>query len=296
MQKYDITSKVLFKDYARDFVRLTIKEGDFDIIGEIPTEQPTVQMRMTDAPVRVRVGNKEVIVHTEFQTETSKVPMELRLSEYVGRLIRQYGIPVYVTVIYLGESAGLVDPGGYHYAFDDICSYSLRYQVIRFPEIDGQEILDKKEPVGLLPFSTLMKRPERVTKEEWLRRCTETVLSVEIDPVKKQDYVGSFLVLSSLNYETDQITSLLKEGIIMINFEDFPLIKMFTEKARTEGRAEGHIEGLTKIIEIKFGKEGVQELEEQIRAIQDEKKLFSLIEPAFTSASLDEFKGVLAEV
>ncbi len=151
MRKYDITSKFLFKDYARDFVRLTIKEGDFEIIEEIPTEQPTVQMRMTDAPVKVRVGDKEVIVHTEFQTETSKTPMELRLSEYVGRLIRQHGIPVYVTVIYLGESAGKNDPGGFQYAYDDIFSYSLRYQVIRFPEIDGQEILDKKEPIWTSP-------------------------------------------------------------------------------------------------------------------------------------------------
>jgi len=32
--------------------------------------------------------------------------MELRLSGYVGHLIRQHGIPVYVTVIYLSESAG----------------------------------------------------------------------------------------------------------------------------------------------------------------------------------------------
>ncbi|MBM3241484.1 hypothetical protein FJZ31_34820 [Candidatus Poribacteria bacterium] len=102
---------------------------------------PIVQIRMTDAPVRVRIGAEEVIVHTEFQTETSQVPMELRFAEYVGRLIREYRIPVYVTVIYLGESAGINDPGGYQYAFDNTFSYSLRYQVIRFPEINGQEIL-----------------------------------------------------------------------------------------------------------------------------------------------------------
>jgi len=247
---------------------------------------------MTDAPVRVKVGDKEVIVHTEFQTETSKVPMELRLAEYVGRLIRQYGIPVYVTVIYLGESAGVNDPGGFHYVFDDTFAYSLRYQVIRFPEIDGQDILDKKEPVGLLPFSALMKRPEGTTKEEWLRRCTQTVLSIEMGPVEKQEFVGCFLVLSSHAHEMDLIMSLLKEGIIMIDFEEFPLVKMFTEKARAEER----IRNLTKIIEIQFGKEGLVEVEEQIRAIQDEEKLFTLIEPALTSSSLEDFKRVLVEI
>jgi hypothetical protein len=39
---------------------------------------------MTDAPVRVKIGEEEVIVHTEFQTETSRIPMELRLAEYIG--------------------------------------------------------------------------------------------------------------------------------------------------------------------------------------------------------------------
>ncbi len=63
MQRYDITSKVLFKDYARDFVGLTIKDQEFEIIEKIDTELPIVQMRMTDAPVRVRIGDEEAIVH-----------------------------------------------------------------------------------------------------------------------------------------------------------------------------------------------------------------------------------------
>jgi len=308
MQRYDITSKVLFKDYTRDFVGLTIKDKEFEIIGEIDTELPIVQMRMIDAPVRVKIGEEEAIVHTEFQTETSKVPMELRLAEYVGRLLREHAIPVYVTVIYLGESAGVNDPGGYHYALDDAFSYSLRYQVIRFPEMDGQDILDKKEPVGLLPFSTLMKMPEGVTKEEWLRRCTQTVLSIKMDVERKQEYVASFFVLSSLMHEQEFIMVLLKEERVMIEIEKSSLIKMFTQKAREEGIAEGIEEGiekgitkgymdaLVKIVKTEYGKKGVRELEEPIRAIQDEQKLFALIEPALTSPSLEAFKKVFAEI
>jgi predicted transposase YdaD len=269
---------------------------------------------MTDAPVRVRIGEEDVIVHTEFQTETSQVPMELRLAEYVGLLIREYRIPVYVTVIYLGESAGINDPGGYQYAFDNIFSYSLRYQVIRFPEIDGQEILDRNGPIGLLPFSALMKMPEGVTKEEWLKRCMQTVLTVEMTPEKKKEYVGSFFVLSSLIHDTDLIMFLIKEVGIMIDLEDFPLIREFAKKAREEARAEGLAEGLaegraeglvegraegraddlTKIIGIRFGQTGVQKLEERIRAIRDEQILSTLIESALTSSSLEAFQKALA--
>jgi len=100
MGKYDISSKVLFKDYAEDFVRLTIKDRDFEIIETIPTELPIAEIRFTDAPV------------------------------------------------------------------DDTFWYSLRYQVIRIAEIDGEKILSQKAPLGLLPFSAIMKRPEGVEKEE----------------------------------------------------------------------------------------------------------------------------------
>ena len=62
MGRYDISSKVLFKDYERDFVTLTLKDRDFEIIGTIPTEFPSVQMRMMDAPVKVRIGDEEAIV------------------------------------------------------------------------------------------------------------------------------------------------------------------------------------------------------------------------------------------
>jgi len=99
--------------------------------------------------------------------------MEHRIAEYVGKMIHEYRLPVYVTVIYLGSSAGINDPGGYEYTLGNTFSYSLRYQVLRFAEIDGQEILDKKEPIGLIPFAALMKRPDDVTFEEWLRRCTQ---------------------------------------------------------------------------------------------------------------------------
>ena len=51
MAQYDISSKVLFADYERDFIALTLGTQDFEILGPIPTEFPSVQMRMTDAPM-----------------------------------------------------------------------------------------------------------------------------------------------------------------------------------------------------------------------------------------------------
>ncbi|MBM3239127.1 hypothetical protein FJZ31_22770 [Candidatus Poribacteria bacterium] len=295
MGRYDIGSKVLFKDYERDFVALTLKDRDFEIVGTIPTEFPSVQMRMTDAPVKVRIGDEEAIVYTEFQTETSADPMEYRIAEYVGKIIHEYRLPVYVTVIYLGPSAGINDPGGYEYTLGNTFSYSLRYQVLRFAEMNGQKILDKKEPIGLIPFAALMKRPDDVNFEEWLRQCAQVVLSIPMESdEKKRDYIASFYILSSLVRGMELVTQLLKEERIMIEIEKSPVIKMFTEKTRIEALAEGYTNALMKVIKRQYGEVGLQEFEQQIRTIRDEKKLTTLMEFALNSTSFEQFKKILA--
>jgi hypothetical protein len=92
----------------------------------------------------------------------------------------------------------------------------------------------------------------------------------------------------------------------MIEIEKSPVIKMFTEKARievlAEGRSEGRVEGrveaytdaLVKVIKRQYGKVGLQEFEQQIRTIRDEKKLTTLMEFALDSTSFEKFKKILA--
>lgn len=53
MGKYDISSKVLFEDFVEDFIKLSIRGHDFEIIEAIPTELPVAEIRFTDAPVTV---------------------------------------------------------------------------------------------------------------------------------------------------------------------------------------------------------------------------------------------------
>ncbi|MBI1928098.1 hypothetical protein HYR99_28120 [Candidatus Poribacteria bacterium] len=306
MAQYDITSKVLFQDYKRDFIALTLGEQDFEILGPIPIEFPSVQMRMTDAPMRVRLSDgTEAIVHIEFQTETSADPMEFRIAEYVGRILHEYHLPVYVTVIYLSPSAGGHDPGGYGYNRDDRFAYALRYQVIRIGEIDGQTVLDQKSPIGLIPLAALMKRPPDVSKTAWLDRCVQTVLEIPLESEeKKRDYVASFCVLSNLVYEDALVQALIKEVQLMIDIENSAVIKMFTEKVGIKERAEGSREGevraytdaLLQILQQEFGRRGMQEVEPRIRAIDDEQKLASLITPALQATSVEAFKKALEQV
>ena len=71
----------------------------------------------------------------------------------------------------------------------------IEYQVFRLIEMNGQTILDLK-PVGLIPFTPLMKPPGDVDSEQWLRRCVQTADSIDVP--NRSQYLGSLAVLGNL--------------------------------------------------------------------------------------------------
>ena len=84
----------------------------------------------------------------------------------------------------------------------------------------------------------------------------------------ERDFIACFCILSNLVYEMDLVQKLVKEVQTMIDFENIPLIKMYTEKARLEEREraqeelrEAYTNVLLQIIDQEFGKRGVEELE-----------------------------------
>ncbi|MCE2447537.1 MAG: hypothetical protein J4F35_03840 [Candidatus Latescibacteria bacterium] len=118
MAEFDTISKYLIQRYPADFVRFSFGRDDVEVLDVLDTEQPTVEAHRTDSLLRVRLGGKKVLVHTEFQT-TDRIdpPMPRRMTGYIGRLVEQYGLLVYAIVIYLRPAAGRRDPG--HYSQED---------------------------------------------------------------------------------------------------------------------------------------------------------------------------------
>ena len=102
---------------------------------------------------------------------------------------------MYSNVIYLRPDAGRNDPGKFTQNLERH-NISIEYQVFRLIE-NGQAILDSK-PVGLIPFTPLMKPPADVNTEQWLRRCVQTADSIDIP--NKSEYLGSLAVLGNLVY------------------------------------------------------------------------------------------------
>ena len=187
MAEFDIVSKQLIKDYPVDFVRFTFEQEDIEVLEVIDTEQPTVESRLMDSLIRVRIHGEEALVHNEFQTgDSTNPPMPRRMVGYIGRAIESYGLPIYSNVIYLRPDAGQRDAGqyvqergGYHIV--------IQYKVIRLIEIEGQAVIEQ-ELWGLLPFAPLMKPPQGMVAAQWLRRCVQTADALPLDRTNKSNF------------------------------------------------------------------------------------------------------------
>ncbi|MDE0554251.1 MAG: hypothetical protein OXI24_08565, partial [Candidatus Poribacteria bacterium] len=239
MANFDTASKKTAEISPKDFVDLCFGFQTIDItnIELIQPEQPTVDMRQADVVIKAEIDGKQVIVHFEFQTtDSSEIDMPLRMAGYIVRLIETYGLEVYSNVIYLRPNAGGRDPGQF---VQDIAGHEVltRYKVFRLIEMDGQTILEAK-PMGLLPFTPLMKRPTDVSAEAWLRRCVQTADSLKLE--NKTVYLGTLAVLSSLVYQPETILSIISEETM----ERSSIAEHFAAEALQQGIEQGLEQGI----------------------------------------------------
>ncbi len=178
-QRYNLVVRDPFYAYPDDMLRFLLQEKKFRFVEHLDSELATVEVRTMDILLKVEIDGKPVLIHCEIQTDDSNPNMTRRNVGYMGRCYERYGLPIYSSVIYLRETAGSRDTGGY---IQDIPGYRfiVEYQVIRLSKIEGEPILQAKSP-GLMPFTPLMKTPEGMSEVEWTKRCVEVTKSLDID-------------------------------------------------------------------------------------------------------------------
>ena len=296
MADFDTISKYLIQRYPADFVRFTLGRDDIEVLDALDTEQPTVAARRTDSLLRVRLGGKKVLVHTEFQTtDHTDPPMPRRMAGYIGRLVEQYGLLVYAIVIYLRPTAGRRDPG--HYSQEPPGHRILiEYQVIRLSEQAGQPILESG-PVGLLPFAPLMQPGAGQSPVDWLQACVRAAQAQPLDRSAKADCLAGMSLLSGLVYAPETITAILSQEGIMDLIRESSFAQYLTQQAREEGIEQGIEQGgrefLLEVLALRFQPEEVQQLAARIGAIDDVQRLKQLFRAAVQVPSLEAFRNLL---
>ena len=298
MASFDTASKKQVETNPQDFVDLCFNFGSENttVLEIITPEQPTIEMHQADILIKALRNNREVLVHFEFQTTDSYDPeMPLRMAGYIIRAIEVYGFPVYSNVIYLRPDAGRNDPGKFEQNLERH-HISIEYQVFRLIEMDGQQVLDLK-PAGLIPFTPLMKRPEDVDAEEWLRRCVQTADS--IDTPKKSEYLGSLAVLGNLVYDPQTILNIISEETM----QRPPIVEYLAEEAHQQGIQQGIQQGAQETIReniletlaFRLQPEGAQTFKSDLASIDDLQRLRQLFRAAMQVETPEDFTQALSE-
>ena len=288
MAEFDAISKALIQTYPQDFARFTLAQDDVEVLEVLDTEQPTVETHRMDSLMRVRIDGTEALVHHEFQTTNSThSAMPLRMAGYMGRMLEQYGLPVYSHVIYLRPDAGRHDRGEY---VQDRPSYRvvIQYKVIRLSELDGQAILDGGY-TGLLPFASLMRSPEGLAAAPWLRQCMQRAEALPMAAATKANFLTDLAILSGLVYDYQTIQRIIPEDIMY----ESSVIQHFAEQGIEQGREQVGREFILDVLALRFQPEDVQQLASRIEAIEDVQRLKQLHRAAIQVPNLEAFRHLL---
>lgn len=292
MANVDTITKTHARTHPMDFVNLCFKseQQNVTILEIIAPEQPTIEMHQADMLIKVELDGKEVLVHFEFQTTDSYNPeMALRMAGYIIRTVETYRLPVYSSVIYLRPDAGRNDPG--HYV-QDITQHRIfiEYQVLRLIEMDGEQILDAK-PMGLIPFTPLMKHPPDVSAEDWLRRCVQTADTVEVP--NKPAYLGSLAILSDLVYEPETISNIILEETM----QQPSIVEYLAEEAHQQGVQKGAIEStredILEALALRLQPDTAETFKLTLEGIDDLQRLKQLHRAAVLANTLEDFTQAL---
>ena len=291
MASFDTASKKQIETNPQDFVNLCFKFGltNITVLEVVTPEQPTVEMHQADTLIKALRDGQEVLVHFEFQTTDSYDPeMPLRMAGYIIRAIEVYRLPVYSNVIYLRPDAGNNDPGKFAQNLEGH-NVSIEYQVFRLIEMDGQEILDLK-PVGLIPFTPLMKRPVDMNEDEWLRRCVQTADGIDVP--NKPEYLGSLAVLGNLVYDAQTILEIISEETM----QQPSIVEYVAPQAREQGARETTRKHILEVLTLRLQFDAARIFKPKLEVIEDLQCLEQLHRAAILAESPEDFTQAVERI
>ncbi|RKU18949.1 hypothetical protein C6501_01985 [Candidatus Poribacteria bacterium] len=279
-QNYDNMAKNLFTDYATQISQFVLGVKDVEVLENIDTEQQTIIGQRTDSTKRIRVDNREAILHIELQLrDSTHKPMWARNAAYHGYLVGAHELPVYSNVIYFHPNAGKNDTGIYEYSWRGY-KYTLHYKVIRLINIDGQSVLEMNAP-GVLPFTPLMKPPAGMDIEQWVQECVNATCAAPVDQRTQSDLLYALYLFGGIVYDSELFERLIPEELMQES-------KTYQRQVR-----KITIENTLDLLQDQFHAEAVSAITPALHNINDLQKLKQLHLAAAKVQSIEAFMQLL---
>jgi len=285
-QDYDNMAKKLLTNHATDISQFVLGLDTIEVLENLDTEQQTVVAQRTDSTKRIRINNREAILHIELQLRDSTYkPMWARNAQYQGYLVGKYQLPVYSNVIYFHPSAGRNDTGGYSYRWNGY-EHVNRYKVMRLIEIEGRAVLGMRAP-GLLPFTPLMKPPVGLGLARWVQECVDAARAAPVDGQTQADLLYGIYLFGGIVYDAELLNRLILEELMRES-------KTYQYQMERAAR-ETAIEFILALLERQFSVDAVRALMPALQSITDLQRLKQLHRAAADVPNIEAFAQMLNE-
>ncbi|WP_439630996.1 hypothetical protein [Gemmata sp.] len=279
--KYDASSKWLIETFAAELLRLAGVGPDVTV-RPVPSE--LVQSRqLPDGLIEVTYPNRPrpvlhlIEVNTYSYTATALDLLDDVLLTYLNRRI----VPEVVSLtladrgnVRVAPSARVTSPLG-------STELEGRWRVVNLWELNARDFLPLASP-GFAPWVPLMKidgPPEPV-----LQQCKDAIDAVP-DPVQRENLLGVTQILGGLRFDERLLAALFQPEGKMI--ESPVLEKWFRQR-----EAEKVRNLILKKLEARFGPTPA-EVVAGVRLVTDEARLEALLDAAYASPALDDFRAAL---
>ncbi len=189
--------------------------------------------------------DNKIIFLTEIQAQNLD-DFALRNLEYLVSATRQYNMPVYQVMFYIGQDPlSMKDT----YELNDVLFY--KFKIINFSSLDTNLFLN--QPNIYIKLLSILTKDGKETDA-----LTQTLKAISRMPNQRArvEAINILTTLSNLRKEsTIKINNIIKENNmpIIINPEDTDFYRIGLNKGKAEGKVEGKAETLQKLINVKFG-------------------------------------------
>jgi len=316
MSATDHPLKQLVTAFIFDFARWLLQADILEVTSRNVELHPPSDPIMSDQIFVVKLADgRTVILHIEFQGKQTHRPMQLRLLDYMSRIILTYPDAMLLSVVlYVGKGAGKDDSGEYRVVQPDGKScLEWRYEVVRLWDIDAETLLAMDMP-SLLPLVGQMRIQQ---PEVTFPQVVERLHAVE-DDEERWRLMTAFVALIDDRKKLEMIETLVESDELLL---DTPFLQRIREQASKKALEEGIEKGIEQGIE-KGIEQGIErgsiltlrkmtldalverfnplskvylELQKRIATIDDEQTLHSLFIQMLHATSVEEFQQAVEQ-
>lgn len=235
---FDRVLKLLARDYAASFLKLAFPNLNFELLETLENVELTLPERRADFVHRAKLGEKEYIVHLEFQLRHRR-DFPRRMFEYSAMLSLQFDKPVISLALYLEPRRAPI-PEEYTVKVGEVAVNSFRYPVIKLWEYREEIWEGKYREFAPLLVSLFKERSVKV-----LTREKELILA-EKDPRKRADLLAAAVTIASRYFQKTFLWEFFREEVEEMRNASFiqEWLKEERKKALEEGFQEGKEQGL----------------------------------------------------